>query len=275
MTLRFPHPGILLLLLIGIVGARLFIKDAEANLVNAGFTSGWLLFASFAVLGAYGLRKKLPFLPIGRTTLWLQLHLGLGLISTYLFFEHVGYRMPSGSFESLLYVVYAVLLCSGFIGWILMRTMPGPMRSDGMELNRSRIPDELFKLREESDRCMAEIKPGELSAGLMDSYFEVIRPYLWKGCGIFPSRIHPEFGVPRSLIDKLQKYVSPVMLLSSEQFIPVYRLVQKKAKLDLHQVFQRWLRGWLFIHVPLTSVMVLLVILHIFLAVGFRAGGIK
>jgi len=209
MKLRFPHPGILLLLLIVIVGARLFIKDAEANLVNAGFTSGWLLFASFAVLGAYGLRKKLPFLPIGRTTLWLQLHLGLGLISTYLFFEHVGYRMPSGSFESLLYVVYAVLLCSGFIGWILMRTMPGPMRSDGMELNRSRIPDELFKLREESDRCMAEIKPGELSAGLMDSYFEVIRPYLWKGCGIFPSRIHPEFGVPRSLIDKLTEICFP------------------------------------------------------------------
>lgn len=246
---------------------------ADSMLINPAMISGWILFGSFLFLCAYGFRKKVPFLPIGKTTTWLQLHLGFGGISAWLFLEHVGYRMPTGIFETQLYILYGLLLLSGFFGWIVMRSLPESLRKDGREANQLRIPDELFAMTKECDDWIAGLESGELNAEMASSYFEVIRPYLSSGCGFIPSRIHPEFGVPRSLVSRLQDYESPTVLFSSEQFLPVHRIVQEKAKLDLHGIRQRWMRGWLFVHLPITGVMFLMIVLHIVLVVAFSAGG--
>ena len=275
MKLRPPHMGILLLVIMILIIFQWFYENAESKLVNSAFTSGWFLFGSFVALAIYGARKRVPFLPIGKTSSWLQLHLGLGLVSAYMFLVHIEFRIPSGNFESQLFILYSLILGSGFMGWVLMRAIPSQMRSDGMESNRSRIPDELDLLREMSDRGMKELASAEMSSDIFNTYFEVIRPYLHTSCGLIPSRIHPDYGVPRSLVDKIQDYVSPTVLFSSEQFTAIHKLVQKKAMLDRHAVFQRWLRGWLFIHVPLTGVMAMLICFHVLLIFGFSAGEAK
>ncbi len=273
MKIRPPHSGVLLLILIGIVVSFYFLEQADAMLANPAVTSGWILLGSFVILCLYGARKKVPFLPIGKTATWLQLHLGFGVISTWLFLEHVGYRFPTGLFETHLYVLYSLLLISGFLGWLVMRALPETLRADGREVNPLRIPDELAGMVKKSDDCIAGLEPGELNPEILKGYFEVVRPYLCSGCGILPSRIHPEFGVPQSLIQRLQDYESPTVLFSSEPFLPVQRIVREKAVLDLHRVRQRWMRGWLFVHVPVTGVMVLMIILHVILVTAFKAGG--
>ena len=273
MKIRSPHPAVLLLILTGLFASLYFLIEAKAQLVNPAITSGWFLLGSFLILCGYGARKKVPFLPIGKTSDWLQLHLGFGVISAWLFLEHVGYRFPTGIFETHLYLLYALLLLSGFFGWVVMRSLPESLRADGREQNPLRIPDELAVMTQECDDWIAGLKSGELSAEMTSSYLEVIRPYLCSGCGFFPSRIHPEFGVPRSPISRLQTYESPTVLFSSEPFLPVHRMIREKATLDLHRVRQRWMRGWLFVHVPVTGVMILMVILHVVLVTAFRAGG--
>ena len=273
MKIRSPHPGALLLIILGAFISLHFLGQAEAELGNSAVTSGWVLLGSFALLCIYGVRKKVPFLPIGRTTTWLQLHLGFGVISSWLFLEHVDYRFPTGSFETLLYVLYGLLLLTGFFGWLVMRAMPETLRADGRELNPMRIPDELAGMVKESDDCIARLEPGELSPEILNGYFDVIRPYLCSGGGFLPLRIHPEFGVPQSLIQRLQEYESPTVLFSSEPFLPVHKIIREKATLDLHQIRQRWMRGWLFVHVPMTGVLVLMIILHVILVTAFGAGG--
>ena len=273
MKLRMPHPGILLLVIFTLVFSSYCIEESKNALVNPAVTSGWFLLASFAVLGIYGLRKKVPFPPVGKTTTWLQLHLGFGAISTALFFEHVGYRISGGFFEGILFGLYSLLLFSGFLGWLVMRTIPAEMRSDGRESNPSRIPDDLSRLRTEADQWIDSLESTDLNEVLVGSYFDVIRPYLASGCGIVPPRIHPEFRVPRRIVTQIQVYGSPVVLFSSEQFIPVQRMIQEKVKLDLHLIRQRWLRGWLLVHIPLTSVMILMISVHLLLVMAFSAGG--
>ena len=273
MKLRMPHAGILMLVIFTWVFSFYYIETAKTALLNSAVYSGWFLLGSFVVLGIYGVRKKVPFLPVGKTRTWLQLHLGFGAISTALFFEHVGYRFPGGLFESFLYVLYALLLFSGFLGWLLMRGLPGEMRNDGRESNQSRIPDDLSRLRMEGDQWIETLDSAELNRVLIDCYFEVIRPYLASGCGLIPPRIHPEFGISRRIVHQIQAYGSPVVLFSSQQFIRVQRMIQEKEKLDLHMIRQRWLRGWLLVHLPLTSAMILLIILHVILVMAFSAGG--
>ncbi|MGB1071716.1 MAG: hypothetical protein ACPG1Z_08610, partial [Planctomycetota bacterium] len=85
MKIRPPHSGALLLILIGIVVSLYFLEQADATLANPAVTSGWILLGSFVLLCLYGVRKKVPFLPIGKTATWLQMHLGFGVISTWLF----------------------------------------------------------------------------------------------------------------------------------------------------------------------------------------------
>ena len=98
MKLRMPHAGILMLVIFTWVFSFYYLETAKTALLNSAVYSGWFLLGSFVVLGIYGVRKKVPFLPVGKTRTWLQLHLGFGAISTALFFEHVGYRFPGGLF---------------------------------------------------------------------------------------------------------------------------------------------------------------------------------
>ena len=78
MKIRPPHSGALFLILIGIVVSFYFLEQADATLANPAVISGWILLGSFVLLCLYGARKKVPFLPIGKTATWLQLHLGFG-----------------------------------------------------------------------------------------------------------------------------------------------------------------------------------------------------
>ncbi len=46
-------------------------------------------------------------------------------------------------------------------------------------------------------------------------------------------------------------------------------LIEQKDTLDYHYALQRVLKGWLFIHIPLSMVFMLLLVLHIVLALSF------
>ena len=106
MTIRQPKPLILLGLILVFFVIQNYLDIKSGELVSLAYESGWLLLGSFIILALYGMRKKFPFLPIGKTSSWLQLHLGIGLLSGYLFLVHSGFAWPQGSFEVALYFYY-------------------------------------------------------------------------------------------------------------------------------------------------------------------------
>src|ERR1043166_9608560 len=66
------------------------------SLRPAPFYSGWVLAGAMLVLAAYNLFKKAPFLPLGASAAWLQLHIYLGLLTLLFFFLHAGLHVPHG-----------------------------------------------------------------------------------------------------------------------------------------------------------------------------------
>ena len=75
-------------------------------------------------LAAYNVRKRLPFLPIGRASAWLRLHVHAGVIAMLLMVLHTGVRWPTGQFEILLGSVFAITSLSGVFGLVLSRVIP-------------------------------------------------------------------------------------------------------------------------------------------------------
>ena len=59
----------------------LWSRSLEKRLTTSSFTTGYLLIAAVLFLALYNVRKKLPFLPLGSSATWLQLHLYVGLAS--------------------------------------------------------------------------------------------------------------------------------------------------------------------------------------------------
>ena len=141
-NLKPPSGSLITLLAVAFVAFRYCIHETDQSLGDPARTSGWFLLGSFVLLCVYGVRKKLPFLPLGKTSTWLMLHLTTGVLGGYFFLEHTEFRFPTGIFDTLLWIGYFVILLSGFTGWVLLRTIPQPLReSDSSPSGKNRSGD--------------------------------------------------------------------------------------------------------------------------------------
>src|SRR3954470_22949227 len=94
------------LTMVALAAVWLWMRSLERHLTASAFTSGYLLIVSVLFLAAYNLRKRLPFLPVGRSSSWLQWHIYIGVGSIGLFALHIGVHWPTGILNSSLAVLY-------------------------------------------------------------------------------------------------------------------------------------------------------------------------
>src|ERR1039457_2820412 len=67
--------------LIAATAGALWLNGKYNALPNYAFLTGWALLAGMFVLTIYNVRKKLPFLPLGKSETWLQIHIYLGFFT--------------------------------------------------------------------------------------------------------------------------------------------------------------------------------------------------
>lgn len=133
-----------------VVAALGYVRWAE-ELQRFTYLTGWLLFALMVVLTAYNARKKLPFLPLGKSETWLEFHIYAGYFTAVLFLAHVRVRWPTGWFETVLFILYVVVALSGIVGLILTRSLPKRLTARGGEVLFERIPFVRRDLHEKSE----------------------------------------------------------------------------------------------------------------------------
>ena len=113
------------------------------------FQTGWLLFALMVALTVFNVRKKLPFLPVLSAKAWMQFHIWTGLVSAAVFFWHTGWRWPSGWFNGIFSLLYALVMVSGIVGWVWSRRIPQQLTDRGGEIIFEQIPGRRAALRRE------------------------------------------------------------------------------------------------------------------------------
>ena len=140
----------LLALIAATVGA-LWLNAKYNALPNYAYLTGWALLAGMFVLTIYNVRKKLPFLPLGKSETWLQIHIYLGFFTTLLFLIHLNFRLPHGWFEAVLAWLFVLVSGSGFVGLFFSRVLPRRLATRGGEVIFEKIPALCHALKTEAE----------------------------------------------------------------------------------------------------------------------------
>lgn len=255
------------LIIAGIV-ALIYFSTYNPLLLANNYDTGWILFGLFILLATYNARKKLPYPSLFKSSTWLQFHLYVGTFSALLFLIHTGFAFPTGGFDNLLYWNVFALILTGFIGLLLSRTLPKRLTDIGQEVIYERIPQFRLQCLEEADQLVLSITEQYSNRAIQDYYLATLRPYLSQG----PRCIELFFSSNRKSQVIVQDITNLFRYLREEEIEVAKQLqdiVERRADLDKHYCYQHVLKIWLFIHIPLTFSVLVLLALHVVLVYAF------
>lgn len=259
------------LTLLALAAVWAWVRAEEHALRHSAFTSGYLLLAAIGFLAIYNVRKKLPFLPLGRSTAWLQWHLYVGMGTLGVFAMHAGMALPNGVLETSLAIVYLLTVGSGMLGLYFTRTIPAQLARVGEEVIYERIP----ALRRAVWRRADEVVLASVSASgvttLADFYTSRLYAFFARRRRL-AYQLRPTTAPRRAMLREMQdvrRYLSDQEQAACEE---LFALVRRKDDLDFQEARQGLLKVWLFAHIALTYALVLLALLHALLAHAFYGG---
>ena len=235
------------------------------------YASGWLQFALMIALTVFNARKKLPFLPLLSSEAWLQFHIYAGLFSAAVFFVHIGWRMPHGWFQGVLAALYVLVMLSGIVGLVWSRTFPKRLTTRGGEVLYERIPAIRRALQQQAEALALPPAAEARSVILVDFYAENLAVF-FEGARNFWSHLLESRAPLNELLaraNNISRYLDDSERYTMEQ---IAALARQKDGLDYQFALQTTLRGWLFVHIPLTYSLLLVSIVHIVLVYAFSGG---
>ncbi|MDR3456173.1 MAG: hypothetical protein P4N60_01900 [Verrucomicrobiae bacterium] len=255
--------------LLAATAGALWLNAKYSTLANYAFLTGWALLAGMFILTIYNVRKKLPFLPLGKSETWLQIHIYLGFFTTLLFLIHLKFRLPHGWFEITLAWLFVLVSGSGMVGLFFSRVLPRRLATRGGEVIFEKIP---------AVRHAAKTAAEELALG-KDAKSPVIAEFYAKRlAGFFSGPKHFWLHLAESrraasaLIAELEDLRRFAAEADREKIEKLAGLVRQKDGLDYHRALQLALKLWLFVHIPLTYGLMIFTLLHIVLVFGFSGG---
>jgi hypothetical protein len=258
-----------LLLLISATAIWVYQRFAP-QLANFDYLSGWTLLLAIIFLAGYNVRKKLPFLPLGSSETWLQWHIYVGYFTFVLSVIHLEFRAPTGWFEIVFSIVFAIVMLSGIGGLFLTRQIPKRLTVLGGEVIFERVPTYRKMLLDRAEKIATDSTAETQSATLLEFYsknlrdFFATRPVFWRNT----------FGNGRGLfrilakVEDLKRYTND---REREILTELAELLREKRRLEFHYALQGWLKAWLFIHIPFTYSLLLFIAVHLILVFGFSS----
>ncbi len=204
-----------------------------------------------------------------RSSTWLQAHVYAGLFACFVFVLHVD-RLQGG-FERVFAGVFFLTALSGVLGLYLTRAIPPRLRTRGREVIYERIPGLMRKLRIETEDMIVRSVEQTGSRALADYYARHLFRF---------------FALPRHRLSHLMERREPVTELQKQMdnltryigedervwFDELAAAVATKHDLDYHYALQSLLKHWLFVHIPLSYVLGVMMLLHVLAVTGFSGG---
>lgn len=267
-TRRRFFNGLLTIVVASLIAAVVYLMNASLN--HSSFFTGYILMGSFLVLTAFGMRKRLAFLPrIGSAQLWMQLHIYVGLVTFVLFGLHIGWKVPNGAFEISLAILYLIVAISGVYGLVITRTYPRRLTSVGGEVVFEAIPQLRAQIANQARTLVLDSADStdvlaRFYLNHLVQYFERPRGWLY---WLVPNGQRKRQLVGQ--IGELDRYLATEQRQVGRQ---LSGYVEKRDQLDYHYALQSRLKLWLFVHIGFTYSLLLFSLFHLVLAHAFAGG---
>ncbi|MCA9030417.1 MAG: hypothetical protein KDA66_06380 [Planctomycetaceae bacterium] len=244
-----------------------------ASHVRTPYYFGWLLLVMVVFLAAFGVRKKLTFLPPtlifgGNAANWLRFHIFIGLLSAVVFGHHTGLRLPTGFVETTLAALFLGTFLSGVTGLILSRVIPARLTSRGEEVLFERIPMFRSRLRTEVEELVAAAAEKSGDSALVEFYETHLKEF-FSGPKHILEHLIANKRPRRRLLQHAQNCRRFLNEPEHAQLDRITQLIQMKDDLDFHLALQGALKMWLFVHLPLTCGLLIVAVFHLLLVHAF------
>ncbi len=233
----------------------------RASLRPAPIYTGLLLIFLVFALTFFNARKKLPFLPLIRAAVWLQIHIYAGWLCLFIFLLHIGFRMPDGPFELTLAFIFCVVILSGIFGIYISRELPGRMARSGEALLYERIPAFRARILREVEDLIRTAERETDSSTLGDFYMQHLRKFFTR----VPWPLFALGPADRGLHGLLAEANALDRYLNDREKAIVREIrdwIETKQNLDFQYASQRLLKLWLFIHIPFTYSLLVFGVVH-------------
>lgn len=253
-------------------GSLLFLLNLlyDISLRDSAFLSGWILLVLMGFLALFNARKKLPVLPLFSGATWLQIHIYLGLLVIGLFLLHSSFRLPDGPFEVLLWWVSMATFVTGLLGLLLSRILPPKLRRHGERIFFERIPIFRAQLSQEAELLAFNALEDSGDTGIANFYWSVLAPFLRKPRNFMSHVVGSQKHIRRlkAQFRALRRYEDEK---GREALAKLQEIAEAKDNLDYQYALQLTLKAWLFLHIPLSFVTLILSVTHVLLAYAFAS----
>ena len=253
------------------IALAFLMQAVDTALYQVTFLTGWLLFGAILFLTLYRVRKSVTMLPIGSAASWLQFHVYLGVLSIVLFALHIGWRVPDGGMEISLAVLYILVAASGVIGLALSRMIPPRLTRRGEEVILERIPIFRAELRSDAEQLVLDSVESTKSSSVKEFYLAYLHDFFAHSRN-FPHHLIASNRPLFTLLNEMDNHSRYLNAEEREFHDRLRELVCKKDDLDFHFALQSTLKVWLFVHVPLTYSLLIVVVVHMVLVLAFGGG---
>lgn len=285
---RWPGGGSLAGLILGSLAAAIFLFELAivAKKSKRFRTARWLLSAQT----------------------WMKAHIWLGLFTVPLVVLHSGGRL-GGTLTTVFAIVFAVVIASGLWGLVLQNLLPRLLlEAAPAETVYSQIDDIGAQYAGEARRlvllaCGEDSSPaaGELVTPAIAAGQHIRGAARQVGLQVQRSphpasdlpRTTPSPAIQRALAGEIQLYLltgaSPNHSLGSRQKNTWYfedlrlrvtpelralvdqldELCERRRQLNLQRTLHFWLHNWLWVHLPLSIVLLILLVAHVVFALRF------
>ncbi|MFN0157640.1 MAG: hypothetical protein ACKVRP_06150 [Bacteroidota bacterium] len=221
--------------------------------------------ATFLMVGAalIGVRRRsmnrAAKQSLGKSREWLQFHLYAGTLAAIFVLMHGGFTLPSGALNWWLWLLTIWVTISGLIGVAIQRVVPR-MLASGLttEVVYERIPELIVQIREGAEKLVETCT---------DPVRDFYRRNLVTVLGTLQPRAIYYVDITGGIQSRVRQFDYLRKVLSAEEKEKLDRLetlFRTKLEMDAHYTLQRALRWWLYTHVPLSLVLLVLIAIHLY-----------
>lgn len=245
------------------------IHQWETDRLGApSLVTGLTLLTCLVLLMLLGLRRRLPFWPLGNVSTWTQIHLYMGLFTTAIYVMHVPALIADGIFESFLSIVFLMVTASGLYGLYASRTLPkkltaveGQHRFDQVAWGRNQIASA-------AEQACDQITQSSAKEVLESFYQQTLSPFFVSRPS-FAYVIAPSGHRRRRLLGDLKaldRYLEDDGRRVAGQLAA---LVRRRDDLDYQFALQLRLRCWVVFHSLMSIVLIAAAFVHAAVALRF------
>jgi hypothetical protein len=217
-----------------------------------GLAFGVLAFLIFLFEVLLAVRRSRPAWHLGRVATWARAHVWLGVLGFAFALLHAGFR-ARGTVSLTLMVVLVAVTASGLVGLLLHQLVPRWLTAlVPRETIEAQIPSVVRELKKEAEALVAAAEDEALTR----FYQEEVDSFL--GPNVRGHRLLSRERAIR-LFSQVEKRLAPS---SHEALTDLKDICEERAQLFTQARLQSWLKGWLFFHVPLSLVVVVLTAAH-------------